>query len=59
MPYYVLSIMDNGVRKYYAEKGWITNRGEAIWFNDYQNVQDVVFEEGLDMDEVTIEEGWY
>ena len=59
MPYYVLAIMDNDKKKYYAEHGWIANRGEAIWFTDYQNLQDIVFDEGLEMEDVIVEEGWY
>ena len=58
MPYYTLAIMDNGVKKYYAdEDGWITNKAEAVWFTDYQELKNVVFDEGLDMEDVIVEEG--
>ncbi len=60
MPYYTLAIIDRGVKKYYAgEDGWITDKSEAVWFTDYQNVKNVVFDEGLEMSEVIIEEGSY
>ena len=56
--YYVLSIVDNGKKKYYADtNGWIEDKSEAVWFTDYQNALTVAFDEGLEEGEFEIEEG--
>lgn len=58
--YYLLSIKDNGKKKYYADTdGWIEDKAEAVWFTDYQNALNVAFDEDLDKDEFEIEEGRY
>lgn len=59
MEYYTLAIKDNGIKKYYAESGWIDNKENAIWFTDYYNAVEIGFDEGLEEDEMIIEEGQY
>lgn len=59
MEYYTLAIIDNGIKKYYAEAGWITNKENAIWFTEYENAVEIAYDEGLEEDEMIIEEGWY
>lgn len=54
--YYTIAIMDKGVKKYYAdERGWIESKAEAIWFYDFQEVRNTIFDEGLDMEDVIID----
>ena len=58
--YYVLSIVDNGKKKYYAdEDGWIENKSEAVWFESIDNAREIAFREGLNEDEFEIEKGRY
>lgn len=58
--YYVLSIVDNGKKKYYADTdGWIEDKSEAVWFPDFQSLLNVAFDEGLEENEFEVEKGWY
>lgn len=59
MEYYTLAIIDNGIKKYYAESGWITDKENAVWFTEYENAVEIAFDEGLEEDEMIIEKGWY
>lgn len=54
---YVLATMDNGVKKYFTcDKGWQTSDEDACWFDTLAGAENQAFDEGLEDDEIIIEE---
>lgn len=54
---YILATMDNGVKKYFScDDGWTTDDEKACWFETYQDAENQAFDEGLEDNEIIIEE---